>query len=284
MSEEARENTYVISTESAAEMARLIDQDVAMTDATGIFPDDVIPQTGDRILDVACGPGGWIRRVAIEYPQVNVVGVDISHTMISYANAYVQAQQLHNIEFHEMNVLKPFPFADASFNIVHARLMVGFLDYSGWKHVLGEMIRVLMPGGIIILTETDFLAISNSLALEQYAQLLYRAMHIRGFTHNPIMANLGITPLLGAFLQQLGCQQIRQQSYHFDTSFGTPVHQAWAENVKVLVKLLQPLIVKYGIEEQEKLDELYEQFLEDIYADNFRNINYSLRVWGQKPA
>jgi ubiquinone/menaquinone biosynthesis C-methylase UbiE len=284
MGEEARENTYIIPAESAAEMARLIDQDVAMTDVTGIFPDDVVPRANDRILDVACGPGGWARRVALEYPQTNVIGVDISHTMVSYANAYVQAQQFHNIEFHEMNVLKPFPFANASFHIVHARFMVGFLDDSGWRHVLREMMRMLVPGGTIILTETDFFAISNSLALEQYAQLLYRAMYIRGFTHNPMMTNLGITPLLGAYLQQLGCQQIRQQSHHFDVSFGVPAHHAWAENMKVAIKLLQPLIVKYGIEEREKLDELYEKFLEDICADTFRNMSYSLRAWGQKSA
>src|SRR5579884_3687958 len=191
MSEDVRENTYVLPSESAAEMARLIDQDVTMTDAIGIFPGDVVVYEGDRILDVACGPGGWARRAALEYPLASIVGIDISHTMISYANAYVQAQQLQNIAFHEANVLKPLPFADASFNIVHARLMVGFLDDNGWRHVLGEIVRVLVPGGIIILTESDALTNSNSPAMEQYMQFMYRAMYTRGFTHNPAKVNLG---------------------------------------------------------------------------------------------
>ncbi len=283
MSEEARENTYVLPSESAAEMARLIDQDITMTDSLGIFPDDVVVQEGDRILDVACGPGGWARRVALEYPQASVVGIDISHTMISYANAYVQAQQLHNIEFYEANVLKPLPFADASFNIANARLMVAFLDDDGWRHVLGEMMRLLVPGGTIILTESDLLANSNSPALEEYMQLMYRAMYVRGFTHNPAKVHLGITPLLEQFLQQMGCQHIQQQPYITNLSFGTPGHAALIENMRLGLKLFQPFIVKCGIATQETLDELYDRSFEEAYADNFRNINYSLRVWGRKP-
>ena len=283
MSEDVRENTYVLPSESPAEMARLIDQDVMVTDALGIFPGDVVVHEEDRILDVACGPGGWARRAALEYSQASVVGIDISHTMISYANAYVQAQQLCNIEFHEANVLKPFPFADASFNIVNARLMVGFLDDNGWRHVLGEMMRMLVPGGIIILTETDSLTNSNSPALEQFMQLMYQAMYTRGFTHNPAKVNLGITPLLETYLQQVGCQRIRQQSYVTNQSFGTPGHAPLVENMKLALKLFQPFIIKCGIAQQETLDELYDKSFEEVYADNFRNLNYSLRVWGKKP-
>jgi ubiquinone/menaquinone biosynthesis C-methylase UbiE len=283
MSEDVRENTYVLPSESAAEMARLIDQDVATTDALGMFPGDVVVHEGDRILDVACGPGGWARRAALEYPQASIVGIDISHTMISYANAYVQAQQLHNIEFHEANVLKPFPFADASFNIANARLMVAFLDDNGWRYVLGEMVRVLAPGGIIILTESDLLANSNSPALEQYMQLIYQAMYVRGFTHNPAKMHLGITPLLELFLQQAGCQQIQQQPYVINLSFGTPGHSALVENMKLALKLFQPFIVKCGIAQQEALDELYDRCFEEVYAESFRNLYYALRVWGKKP-
>ncbi|MBO0780631.1 MAG: class I SAM-dependent methyltransferase, partial [Ktedonobacteraceae bacterium] len=95
--EEPRDNTYMISTESGVEMARLIDQDLALTTALGLFPRGLEVREGDQILDVACGPGGWARRVAAEYPSTEIVGVDISQTMINYANAYIHAQQVSNV-------------------------------------------------------------------------------------------------------------------------------------------------------------------------------------------
>lgn len=54
------ENTYVIDAESAAEMARLMRQDQLMTAGMGgIFPEQIDLSGVQRVLDLACGPGGW---------------------------------------------------------------------------------------------------------------------------------------------------------------------------------------------------------------------------------
>lgn len=54
------ENTYLFDSESAAEMARLVSQDLLVTKYMG----GLLPENPDfsgirRVLDVACGPGGW---------------------------------------------------------------------------------------------------------------------------------------------------------------------------------------------------------------------------------
>ena len=50
------------------------------------------------MLDLACGPGGWACEVARLYPQIDVIGVDISEKMMRYARAHAQAQRLDNVE------------------------------------------------------------------------------------------------------------------------------------------------------------------------------------------
>src|SRR5437016_5431135 len=114
-------NSYILPTESGAEMARLINQDQAVTEAMGsLFPADLDLTNVHSVLDVACGPGGWTREVAAQLPDTEVVGIDISKTMIDYANAYVQVQKLDNIYFLVMDATKGLDFSDASFDLVHA--------------------------------------------------------------------------------------------------------------------------------------------------------------------
>src|SRR5260370_41014581 len=90
--EEPRESTYMLLTESDAEMARLINQDQVLTGTTGLLRPGLALHDGDRILDVACGPAGWARALAVKYLGVQVLGVDISQTMLDYANAATRTQ------------------------------------------------------------------------------------------------------------------------------------------------------------------------------------------------
>ena len=54
-------NTYILDPESPPEMARLIDLDRVVTKAMG-GPLAGIPDLPSeaKVLDVACGPGGWV--------------------------------------------------------------------------------------------------------------------------------------------------------------------------------------------------------------------------------
>jgi len=102
------ENTYVIDTENAAELARLLHQDRITTKSMGgLLSEQPDLSIIHDILDIACGPGGWALEVADTYRHMEVVGIDISESMIEYARALARAQKLENIEFLVMNALKP---------------------------------------------------------------------------------------------------------------------------------------------------------------------------------
>jgi 23S rRNA U2552 (ribose-2'-O)-methylase RlmE/FtsJ len=65
------ENTYVIDAESATEMARLLHQDRLITSHLGgLLPERPNHDSMQRVLDLACGPGGWAQEVALAYPTI----------------------------------------------------------------------------------------------------------------------------------------------------------------------------------------------------------------------
>src|SRR5215472_3460526 len=110
------DRTYFIDAENAAEMARLTRQDRLITKSMGgLFPEISDLSGVHAILDVACGPGGWVLDVARTYPDMHVKGVDISEIMIAYASCMAQTEALGNASFQVMNALQPLDFPDNSF-------------------------------------------------------------------------------------------------------------------------------------------------------------------------
>src|SRR5579859_7606535 len=170
ISDENGENTYIIDTESAAEMARLIDQSRSMNEAMGsLLPENIDLSGVHSILDVACGPGEWVQEVAALHPRIKFVGIDISTLMIKYAEQRARLQKLANASFQIMDARTPLAFANGAFDLVNARFMAAFLPRNEWPRVIQEFARLTRAGGTIVLTETDIFAqdSTNSPAIEE---------------------------------------------------------------------------------------------------------------------
>src|SRR5438105_8156558 len=110
-------------------MARFVLQDRLITRSMG----GVVSEQTDlsqvfRVLDIACGPGGWLLDLVEQYPHIQGVGIDISHLMMGYANNLAKERDLPNVQFQVMDATQPLHFADNSFDLVNARLLTGFLS------------------------------------------------------------------------------------------------------------------------------------------------------------
>lgn len=281
--EEAHANAYMLGTDGDVEITRLVNQDQAFTTTMELLPRGLHVPEGARVLDVACGPAGWTRGFAEQHPTAQVLGVDISQNMLAYANAAARAQRLPNISFQQLDITKPWEMADASFDLVNARLMIGFLNNEKWQHVIAEMLRVLVPGGTIILAETDSGGHTNSPAIETLSSYVYLSARRAGLSQHPIAHHMGITPMLGRYLAQAGATEIRQEAHVVDFSAGAPSHRAVAEDFRIGYKLMQPYILRQNLATQEELDTLYQQLLDALDAPDFRALIYLLRIWGKKP-
>src|SRR5450432_235720 len=172
------ENSYVFEAESASEVARLIERNTFFKKIMGgNFPERANLDGIVRILDIGCGPGGWAIDVATSYPDIEVVGIDISETMISSAKSEAQKYMLENMEFLQMNALQPLKFPGEHFNLVNMRAAVEYIPRRNWNALLQECYRITQPGGILRLTEADRIAHTNSRAFERfhyfYSQMLY---------------------------------------------------------------------------------------------------------------
>lgn len=276
------ETTYVMDDESGADMARLMFQDRLLTrHLGGLFPIAIDPESEMRVLDLACGPGGWLLNVAFEYPKAQVYGVDINPAMVSYAQARAWSQRLENAHFQVMDILKPLAFEENSFDIVNARLLYFLMPAQAWPELLKECRRILRPDGLLCLTECET-GISNGPFSEQLNRLLLQAMRQAGMIFSPDARQVGITAMLSGLLRDAGFTDVQQQAEAIDFSAGAPAHDAFCENIMIGAKLAQPFLLKMGNVMPEELDQVYQHCLEEMNGEEFRAIWYYLRAWGRK--
>ncbi|MDE3110465.1 MAG: class I SAM-dependent methyltransferase, partial [Acidobacteriota bacterium] len=101
--------------------------------------------SGARILDVGCGTGRWVRRY--QHLGLNAMGADATPRMLDVAQKLGTGSRLVAGEAH----LLPFPAGQ--FDCVTDITVTQHIPVSLQPQVLGEMLRVLKPGGNLILME-----------------------------------------------------------------------------------------------------------------------------------
>lgn len=117
---------------------------------------------GERVLDIACGPG--TASFAAAALGAEVTGVDAAKGMIELARELAGAKP--GITFLEGD-LQRLPMPDASFDVVVSSF--GVIFSSAPRHAVAEMARVLVPGG-----RMAFLAWPKSGAIGRYYEVLDR--------------------------------------------------------------------------------------------------------------
>lgn len=279
-----RENTYIIDTEDAAEMARLLDQDMLTTRSMGgLFSERSLDLEGvHNILDIACGPGGWVLSVAENYPDIEVTGGDISERMIRYAQAHARARGFSNAHFQVINILEPLPFADQSFDLINARLLEGLMTPATWPALLKELVRVCRPGGTLRLTEFEG-PITTSPAFEKINRIGLHTAHQQKRCFAPDERNIGITAVLGRLLLQAGCQNIQKKPHVCDLSAEAEDREGWFQNWTTVYRLAQPFFLKMGLVTEDEFNALHQQMVAEMLADDFGGVFYGLTVWGTRP-
>jgi ubiquinone/menaquinone biosynthesis C-methylase UbiE len=277
------EGAYFLDAENAAEMARLINQSRFITRCMeGLFPSEMDLTNIHDILDIACGPGGWVLDVAQAHPDKQVMGIDISNLMIDFAQYQASMNKIGNTSFKVMNALKPLNVPDNAFDYVNVRFISGFMPKNVWSQFLQECFRITRPAGVIRLTEFEA-TMSNSYAVEKYSMLLAQAMQRAGQSFSPNGWQIGVTLMLRRFLIDVGCQQVQQRAFVLDSSIGTVEHHNQYQNAVTYFKLAQPFLINLGVTTQEEIEILYKQAVEEMMSPGYCALYYLLSAWGQKP-
>jgi ubiquinone/menaquinone biosynthesis C-methylase UbiE len=116
----------------------------ALIEAAGVKP-------GQHVLDVGCGTGYFARLLAQAVGNDGlVVGVDASPEMIRYASD--RARRARNCQF-QLGTAESLSFPAEHFDVVVSSLFMHHLPDDLQPVAVGEMRRVLRPGGTLLIAE-----------------------------------------------------------------------------------------------------------------------------------
>lgn len=103
---------------------------------------------GDAWLDVACGTG--IVSLALASHVARVVGLDLTAAMLTQGRSAAREAGIANVDFVEGDG-QALPFPDATFAGAITRFALHHLPLP--ERVVGEMARVVRPGGCVALAD-----------------------------------------------------------------------------------------------------------------------------------
>lgn len=101
--------------------------------------------TPRQVLDIGCGTGRLLSKVGTAMPGATMAGIDRSAGMLSAARRIRPALLLSR------GTAEALPYPDGSFDLVTTT--VSFHHWSDKPAALGEVRRVLRPGGLLALAD-----------------------------------------------------------------------------------------------------------------------------------
>lgn len=108
-----------------------------------------------RFLDVACGTGDLSIGTALSYPHIQVAGTDFVNEMMQVGKKKIKKQKLtEKIHFSQGDALH-LPFRDNCFDV--AGMAFGIRNIPDRSRALKEMLRVIIPGGQVMVLEMTFI-------------------------------------------------------------------------------------------------------------------------------
>jgi tellurite methyltransferase len=119
-----------------------------------------------RVLDAGCGGGRNL--VYFLRCGYDICGVDLSNEAVAHVRALAAGLAPHlPADNFRMEAVEAMSFADAGFDVVISSAVLHFArDEEHWQRMVGEMWRVLKPGGVF------FARLASSVGVEEQIERL----------------------------------------------------------------------------------------------------------------
>jgi len=156
---------------------------------------------GMKCLDVGCGGGHvTILMAGIVGPEGRVIGTDTDAEILALAREDAKAAKITNVDFQQQNACACLWHNE--FDVAYARFLVSHLDEP--ENCLAAMAEACLPGGTIVIEDTDFagsFCYPACTAYERYKELYQELVQRRGGDSN-------IGPKLPGMLRRAGINDI----------------------------------------------------------------------------
>jgi SAM-dependent methyltransferase len=264
---------YTLGT-NPAERARLQAQadDLAAHTLALLNHADLSP--GGRVLELGCGPAGSIALLADRVgPSGSVTAVDIDPAHVALARQLVADRGLGHVEVLQGDA-RATTLPSGSFDVVHARLLL--VNIPRPDQVVDEMVRLVKPGGWVLVDEADGGARVCYPPLEAFDQLA--AVFHAGYQSDG--ADLLIGRKLTAMLGRAGLIDVGADALADLYPAGHPRRTILPD----LVRSLRPKVIARGLVTADHLARLDRQVRDHLANPETLVMSclYFL-AWGRKP-
>jgi SAM-dependent methyltransferase len=213
-------------------------------------------RAGQSLLDVGCGPGTITADLAERVAPGRVIGVDRVEDVIAQARTE-RVDARSTAPLYSVGDAYALPFVHAAFDVVHAHQLLQHLTQP--VSALCEMRRVLKPGGLLAVRESDYGCKAwapDDMRLRRWLELYHQVT-----AHNGAQADAG-RYLLG-WVQAAGFTDAKASSSTWtfaDDDSRRWWGGLWADRVRYSAFARQA--VAYGLSDDVELAGIAEAFLQ----------------------
>jgi ubiquinone/menaquinone biosynthesis C-methylase UbiE len=275
------------------------------------------------VLEIGCGVGEWLRAVARQYPDLQCIGIDRDELQVKAANALARREHLAQVAFltQEIDDIPSTFLPQGSFDLVHLSFLGRYILTANYPALAQACAALCHPGGIVCWTEAE-LPLTNSRACEHLVSLVCQALQRAGQSFIPegmweladlITAHsgstghdrseykrrhLGITPMLGHWLRDVGCGVIQEMpmyrwggvyrvihevAYAIEVSAGQPAHEGFVRQAMRFARQMEPFLLRTGLIEEAEHAALCDQLETELTSRDFCGLAFLLRAWAPRP-
>jgi len=211
---------------------------------------------GLSLLDIGCGPGTITADLARLVAPGPVIGLDASRQVVAQAQDHANTAGVTNVRF-EVGDLFALEHDDAAFDVVHAHQVLQHLGDP--RSALAELRRVLRPGGVLAVRDSDYGAFvwaPPDPLLDRWLRLYLDVTERNG--HN---ARIG--PALLGLARAVGFTDVSVSSTCW--TFADPESRRWWGGLwadRVRFSRLAEQAVAYELSDADELESIARAFLE----------------------
>lgn len=111
----------------------------------------------ERLIDIGCGPGGFLRTVQKRFPKIQLNALDLSEKMAGETQRRIGPSAVVTVGDAEH-----MPLESGQYNVVTCNMSIH--HYPHPQDAVNEMYRILAPGGTLLLNDMDCAASIRALA------------------------------------------------------------------------------------------------------------------------
>ena len=167
---------------------------------------------GQRVLDVACGTGVAARAAADGVGSTGaVVGLDLNPAMLDVAS-----RVRPEIEWRQGDAAE-LPFSGKSFDAVLCQSALFF--FPDLNRALAEMVRVLRPGGVVVIQ--TYAELADQVAYREFDAIVRRTAPDASLDLLDTYWSMGNLPELTSALQRSGLRVVETRTTQGTVGYGT---------------------------------------------------------------